>query len=528
MNDQTAVRELTPSQREGCALLERVLTGALLASALFLGTISLVFTWTIIGVDAPVEYRENAVVFTTELLVAGENPYDLEHQPLFINAYGLGYHWIVLPLARHWGSGFLVHRAVSALFVILSCAVLFCGLYRTAVSWPLALAAAVLWLIHLSRGLSIVARPDSFGMFLFLLSVLIPGLWEFAPWSLSLSLILGTLGLLTKPYFVFGIPCLATYLFLFRGKRLGVRYAVSGLLLTGATVAVMHARFPYYLTNTVIINVNVAGKSFAHLQRIAAEYQQAHIGVVMILVWAIVISLICGVERLRQDSAGTTAHPWVNFRDPGKPLLGFSLGLMPFMLLCGVLVMIAVMGRHHGNDILYYDQLISPFLYWVVTTQMQRLSALKIPCLILLLSTLWTSPQALVHAPIVRDKEWNVLEGLIARHHHVFASPPLAHILRRQGKPVYNTGQTEFFIHGARNNIRQLSEAYLQRGEEFAARIRSTAVAKGFDLVMLAESNPPFFPKDILSRNYALADSMVVPLHFQGGGRRVQIYYPTR
>jgi hypothetical protein len=229
--------------------LERLLTAVLLASAIVLDLVAFVYVWNVLRLDAPAEYRENAILFTTELVAAGENPYDLAHQPVFINVYGLMYHWVVLPVAWIWGAGFATHRAVSALFALLSAAALAFGLVRTGVGRPLAVASASLWFIHLVRGLSLLARPDSLGTFLFFASVLVPTLQGFGPWSLVASALLGTLGLLAKPYFVLGIPYVCAYLLFFRSKRTAALYACGGILMVGATIGTMHVFFPYYLTN---------------------------------------------------------------------------------------------------------------------------------------------------------------------------------------------------------------------------------------------------------------------------------------
>jgi len=525
MTDPPAPPGLTPSQQAGCAALQRLLTGALVASALFLGLLSLLFVWTVIRIPDPVEYRENAVVITTELLLAGENPYDLQHQPLFINVYGLGYHWMVLPFAKIWGPSLLLHRTISATFILLSCAVLYAGLRRTGVSWPLGLAAALLWLVHLARGLSLVSRPDSFGMFLFLLSVLVPFLWKFTPGSLCLSLLLGVSGFLAKPYFLLGVPCTCAYLFAFKSKRAGASYGFGALLLLTATLFVMQHFFPYYLTDVLFINANAAKRDLSHLLSVGGEYYRTNFGIVMILVWAIVLGMIRWTTEWRQVKQTVGRDGLVNLREQRKPMLGITAGFMPFMLGCNLIVMGTALGLHPGNRILYYDQLISPFLYWVVVSQVERLPRLRIPCLVLLVSTFWAWSPAIQFPPRMQEQEWRALESLIGTHRHVLASAPLAHLLRRQGKPIYATGQTEYFVYGVRNNQRALSADYLRRGEEFLSLIRSTATTKGFDLVALIDDRW-LMPKEILSQNYVLADSKVVPLHFQGGGRLVHIYYP--
>jgi hypothetical protein len=214
------------------------------------------------------------------------------------------------------------------------------------------------WLVHLARGLSLASRPDSFGMFLFLLSVLVPFLWETTSGSLCLSLLLGVSGFLAKPYFLLGVPCTCAYLFAFKSKRAGASYGFGALLLLAATFFVMQHFFPYYL------------------------------------------------------------------------VMGTALGL------------------HPGNRILYYDQLISPFLYWVIVSQVERLPRLRIPCLVLLVSTFWAWSPATQFPPRMQEQEWRALESLIATHRHVLASGPLAHLLRRQGKTIYDSGQTEYFVMG--------------------------------------------------------------------------------
>src|SRR5258706_14001478 len=40
----------------------------------------------------PLEFRENAVLFTADLQHRGENPYALEYRPVFVNVYGIGYY----------------------------------------------------------------------------------------------------------------------------------------------------------------------------------------------------------------------------------------------------------------------------------------------------------------------------------------------------------------------------------------------------------------------------------------------------
>jgi len=66
-----------------------------------------------IAKDYPLEYREFGVIFSTDLLLQGYNPYSIDLQPVAMNAYGIIYNMLVLPLAQVWGSTPFAHRVVS-------------------------------------------------------------------------------------------------------------------------------------------------------------------------------------------------------------------------------------------------------------------------------------------------------------------------------------------------------------------------------------------------------------------------------
>src|SRR5207253_771871 len=74
---------------------------------------------------APQEMREGAIIWITRLLLEGRNPYSIAELPASTNAYGILYHLVVLPFARAFGNGYTVHRAVSAVAIAGSCALMY-------------------------------------------------------------------------------------------------------------------------------------------------------------------------------------------------------------------------------------------------------------------------------------------------------------------------------------------------------------------------------------------------------------------
>jgi len=93
----------------------------------------------------PLESFEGAMLLTTRVLLHGENPYALANMPVAINVYGINYHLLVYPFARLWGSTFLVHRAVSAVFIWLSCILFFVILRRHKINPLYSLSAVLIW-----------------------------------------------------------------------------------------------------------------------------------------------------------------------------------------------------------------------------------------------------------------------------------------------------------------------------------------------------------------------------------------------
>src|SRR5881409_2044288 len=57
---------------------------------------------------------------------------------------------------------------------------------------------------------------------------------------------------------------------------------------------------------------------------------------------------------------------WFNWNQFHQPLVCGCGDLAGLALVCNTAVIVLVLGLHPGNDILYYHQLITPFLLWKV------------------------------------------------------------------------------------------------------------------------------------------------------------------
>ena len=164
------------------------------------------WVWRNVEADYPMEFRENAALFTSGLQVEGKNPYSVEYRPVYVGLYGIGYYWVSYPFARWFGNSYQTLRLVSVAFVVASCGMLIWGLRTDRCPWWAALSGGLLLFSQLGQGLSITARPDGFGLCLLLASLVVPYRHRFSPGSLAISAALSILGYLTKPYFVLGLP----------------------------------------------------------------------------------------------------------------------------------------------------------------------------------------------------------------------------------------------------------------------------------------------------------------------------------
>jgi hypothetical protein len=173
------------------------------------------------------EYREGAILLTTDAFLNGVNPFQVENNPLYINVYGIIYNWITLPFAVVAGNTLWVHRIITAIFIFGQVFLVSAVLRKQGVAWILTTTAGLfIWLSQIFY-IGPLARPDAVGTFFFLASLLIPFLYDFSLRSIVTALFFGILGFYTKPYFILGFPLLLAYTFLAISKR---RAFITGLI----------------------------------------------------------------------------------------------------------------------------------------------------------------------------------------------------------------------------------------------------------------------------------------------------------
>ncbi|MCX7592016.1 MAG: hypothetical protein N2255_10365 [Kiritimatiellae bacterium] len=498
----------------------------------------------LIRAEYPLEYRENAMPLTTELMLRGRNPFDVTEQPGFANGYGLLYHWLVYPLARLGGAGFGVHRLVSAICLVLSTLLCLHVWSRDGVPSLFAWSCAAILITNLAFDVSSLARPDGLGLLLMVATVTIPHSAAFSVGSILLSALTGLAGFYTKPYFLFGLACVGTYLFLFVSMRKAV--SLAGIFLLGLAVSVLVIRwlYPCYFTNIIYAQLGDLPCDWQHLFRHGGRFTLLNAGAFLLLVFTVLMRRrddvakvlgTPGTDKAMPQSTGKACEG--RFLEWAGPLIPRPLWSYPVHLLVLGTAAVLWMGRHTGQGLLYYRQLFLPFLLWTCVAQVARWSAPQKPGrnivagLLIVFQLAALMAYALHKGPRLwkdRTAEWKEVQHIVETKHEIYHDAPLAHLVFARGKKVWDNGHTylAFFV-------RPGSHFWVPAGytEAVEVHLRDAAVKlanREFDCLALTPLNDGFF--DALAaagRNYRLAKKLSLPLPFNSEVLRLSIYEPV-
>ncbi len=494
-----------------------IFTSVILIYTIILGALSLLHHYHLITSPGQLEYRESSILSTTDLLLKGENPYALKNLPQQTNVYGLVYNFVVLPFAKDFGTNFVVHRIITAVFIFGSVVILYLFLKWSGINNSISICGALIFYILLVRSYTTIARPDSLGLFLFLLSIIIPWRHNYSHVSLGLSIIIGILAFLTKPYFLFGIPCVALYLFLSDSKIKGIIYIIISLLCASVPIFVIHYTIPYYWHCTYFHHVAMIAVDFNYMIEQSKKFIIFHIGLILIITLAGIVFL----SNIRNKKWSlTNQFGEFNFLNPDKPLLSKKFGLITAGLISALIVLTVKLGWNTGAYMIYYYHLATPLLLiyslnFLKTHSAQRVLQL---CFILLNLIILNLHQPV--KPQFTDSQYQDWQTLINSYEKVYSAPPLIHFLVKLDKPIYDNGQTEYFAHGIpdfnNKDLMSNNPGYL-RVKDYVLDLRIKIYSGYFDLVLLARGfENEFFDQTRLIENYRMKEVRYLPGYFSG------------
>lgn len=446
------------------------------------------------------EYREAAPMVVVRAFLDGKNPYSLQMQPAYTYVYGFLYPLLNTPISKAFGLTLVNARIMSWLYSMAAAFLVFRFSRKTIGSVALAGLLAVAFLFADPERAT--AQPEDLGLLLLVGSMLIPLCARFSPLSLSLGVLLSILGFYTKPYYLIGIGYTAAGLFVFRSKGRAIVYFASAVTVLALSALLIHSIFPAYLNDCFFHHQNVATYSWAHLVGQLKGYCTRNVFLLAIAVGLGVVSLRGVRDR----------HLGLSLLDPRRPLVtGVRLNWyfeVSALVIFGLWVW--KLGGHLGGGRgTYLNRMLSPVLVLMVANRLGRRPGLfwskcaAVCCLLAFLAFACRDQYALIRRLDGYRQQIVALESVLADKQNVLNSPNTVSILLEQGKPVYESGHSVYFISGdsryARryiygNAIAEANRSYLQ---DVAQKVQS----KFFDAVLVPSLEPWSIPV-VLSSYY--------------------------
>lgn len=453
---------------------------------------------------APQEMREGASVWIERLLLEGRNPYALEELPASTDVYGIFYYLAVAPIAVLVGNGYAAHRAVSAAAIVGACVLLYRLLRTRGTDRVLAGVGAMLFYVSSVYFVAPVARPDGLALLLSLTSAAC--LFEPSPtWRRLIGgLLVALLALLTKSYLAYPPFVLAAHMVAFGPRMRGMAFGCLSVIAAVTVLMAMSWVYPAYISVTLVANGADAAYDFSYMRQQTADW----------LVFSLPLS--CGLAwiamRLAQPRRRTADS--IARREPPD--------VYAFAAIVNFLVFAALLGGHPGAHMTYLLQLVTPM--WLLA-MFPRISKTAWPRAL----TAASLPIALVvqaHAfPLSFERfaqaehAFARLSASIASHRQVLGSTEVAGPLALAGRPVVDSGQSEYFWHAASDASWPglVPGAVLTaRWNAFTKSIADGVTSERFDLVIRSR-RAGLLPLKLIERHYRRVDT--VPLDFAWAGQ---------
>jgi hypothetical protein len=488
------------------------------------GIILLITQIRLISFPYELEYREGAVLLTTEGLLHGINPYTLENNPIYINVYGAVYNLFVLPFAFLFGNSLALHRIVSALFTFCQVGLIIAILRQRKTSWLFAVIAGLfIWLGQMAST-SPLARPDTLGEFLFLCSLFIPYYFGFKPLSVIFGVVFGIIGFYTKPYFILGIPILLGYIFLFISKKEAILGGIGSLIGLVATALIVNRFFEAYFLNTIYSHIADAGDSLPYLIGQIITFAQNYWSILLVsglgLLGLVVKAEIRTISRLLK----------IDISHLARPLLALEFNFFIFCLIPPAILIISSMGKHTGATQIYFYQLLTPFVMipfisWVNSMNWQKGFVLVLVMINLITHSLQTLAPDLDFSV---TPGWNRLTQILSNRSHVLNSPVSVSILTSINQPVMDSGQTWYYrkISMTPSWFYPDLDHWKQIDRDFLNSIQTDISQKRYDLIMLDPMNKYQIDTNLVQTYYQQDGEITVEMPHTSQIWRIELWVP--
>jgi hypothetical protein len=175
-----------------------------------------------------------------------------------------------------------------------------------------------------------------------------------------------------------------------------------------------------------------------------------------------------------------------------------------FALISGLALL--KMGGNDGSSMVYYNQLLLPFLL-LFASSMLVIKSRKLSYLFVLLILIdlyrWSPDIKFINAKDY-SKQWASVGKYLDSYRNVYSNTPVTTVeLIKRGKEVNNSGLSDYFLYGTKNNsflksiISPDDKKVLERNSEYKDRINKSIADGYYDLIILDGQKPIDNMKDL-------------------------------
>ena len=503
-----------------------------------------VYHFKLIVFPYPLEYREGAIVQTTQVLLKGENPYSLINQPQDTNCYGILFNLIAYPVSKITGANLFSHRAITGFFIIAACFVAFLFTKKRKLSPFLSILLILLLYASLLVNQTVQARPDSLGLFILLLAFYIPLKFEYSYSSIFIGALIGFLALFTKSYYLLFFPLLGSYLFLFVSKKKGLIFSFASFLFFSLVIfTIDNFILPTYIADCLFIHMNVASYSVNYVLSQFKYYIISYTPVILTLSLIILSLYLKNEEKVK--------HLFISFNFVKKsieninlirlnePLFLKKIYSIYYYLVIITLVLYFKMAGHHGAQMTYFYQLLSPFfMLAAVELFSKEKESFNLLFLIGVLNIVFFFYKVLPHYSVSDvKKEWEVIENIVRDNNNILNNPAVVSIMVDYNRKIYDNGHSEYFIFSKTpENLEfipyfvKTDKMVIDRINSFRSEISSLVARKKFDIIMLPNGydsgRDEFISDSLLKSNYIFSDVIRAPTPHNHENWKIEIWKP--
>lgn len=483
------------------------------------------------------EYRECANISMTNTILSGVNPYSLssleQKLPVICYLYGPLMSIIAAAIAILFPfvSVVTIHYGISFLSIIISAILISKMVYEHTETILMPATAFVLTIFCHWRYGYIYGAPDSLGLFILIAVLYILSkekedslIYRFKP---ELAAFFVVLSFFTKQYFLMVAATGAVYLFYISRKQF-IRYAVSGIIISLITFAIISYTCPLYWTYAIyFLKGPGAGAAMGKTGISYNNMQISYLGGMFLMLFiagaGAFIKLICKYIKKKNDRNRTfTVLFWIQ------------------MIISGIVL--RYIGNNAGAFLSYYLQLFTPALVVVACVAMDEFISYEgdMPiltnskmikkiwpvitvflCGFFLAYTVYKVEPRLVINKLNNSEmaEWNRSEEILNEHldGEIYYMPPVAYHGFKNERYVYNDGQpfviSEKFVKAFNESpvaqkLFPYSDEIMKKHMDYREEVVEKVQNGEYSLLVFMEDMDIVFTREDMSEHYKKLDTL--------------------